>query len=453
VHLPPSPNSIATISKLTAGIRQLLEDAFPAVWVKGEISNLRYQSSGHIYFSLKDKAAQIGAVIFKANALRLPMQLKDGMEVVALGNLSVYEPRGTYQLIIRECIEEGAGRLQAEFERLKRMLEVEGLFSIESKKAIPLFPRAVGIITSPTGAALRDFVSILRRRNWTGRIVLFPAIVQGKEGAADILEKLQWAESYANLDLLVIGRGGGSIEDLWIFNEETVVRAVAKCTIPIISAVGHEIDFVLTDFAADKRAETPSAAAELISSGYVEVQKQIKLAATSILRNVRDQLRQKALLLTHQSSRLRSNAPNRIIENRHLRLDELQERMRSRITSGVQHKQGNMRFTSERFRHLHPLRFIENQKSQLHQYGLQLNKELHHRSQVKNQQLEAIEKRFENLSIEKVLARGYALIRDDRGKVITRTQKLRHGKQIEIQLKDGKRNATIQNAEQLGLFD
>ena len=174
MHLPPKQENICSISELTSGIKRTLEDAYAAVWVKGEISNLRRQSSGHIYFSLKDAGAQISAVVFRGNAAKIKLHLQDGMEIVALGNLSVYEPRGTYQLIIRECIEEGAGRLQAEFERLKRLLDSEGLFSPANKKSIPLLPRTVGIITSPTGAALRDFISILNRRNWTGKVILFP---------------------------------------------------------------------------------------------------------------------------------------------------------------------------------------------------------------------------------------------------------------------------------------
>jgi len=452
VPLPPKQENICTITQLTSGIKRILEDSYPAVWVKGEVSNLRQQSSGHLYFSLKDEGAQISAVMFKGNAMRLGMPLRDGMEVISLGNLSVYEPRGTYQLIVRECIEEGAGRLQAEFERLKRLLDSEGLFSPDRKKPLPLLPRRVGIITSPTGAALRDFLSILRRRNWTGTVVLFPAVVQGKEGGPDILQKLQWAQAYGDLDLLVIGRGGGSIEDLWNFNEEAVVRAVAACDIPIVSAVGHEIDFVLTDFAADKRAETPSAAAELISSGYVDIRQRLQQAGSIMRRIAIEQMRNKSQWLAHASDRLRAHTPARFVENRHLRLDELQQRMQSHMQANFSRHSHEIAVLEERFKNLHPVRSIETQRQRLISLEQRFGREIAFQITSRNQQLASMEKRFSSLSFENVLKRGYALVRDERGNVVTGTNRLKHGKRIEIQLHDGRKKAIVHDIEQMDLF-
>lgn len=451
-HLPPQQDQIRTISELTSGIKRLLEDAYPAVWVKGEISNIRYQSSGHIYFSLKDSSAQISAVMFRGNAQRLRSRLEDGMEVVALGNLSVYEPRGTYQLIIRECLEAGAGLLQAEFERLKLKLKDEGLFDSERKKTLPVFPGKIGIITSPTGAALRDFISILRRRNWVGEIIVFPAVVQGKEGVPDILANLNLAKDIEDLDLLVLSRGGGSLEDLWNFNEEAVVRAVANFPIPTISAVGHEIDFVLTDFAADKRAETPSAAAEVISSGYVDLVSRLQQAATSLKREGLEQLREKRLLLTHRQERLKGQTPTRNLENRHLKLDELQQRFHSLVHRDIKAQEHGLQMLFRRMTSLHPLPTIESLKERVLSRQQRFSREFAVLLQQKIAEVDTRAKRLESLSFENALRRGYAVVRNSKGSIVTTTTKLKNGQTIQVQLKDGSKKAAILDAEQLDFF-
>ena len=261
---------VESVSVFTRRVKTLLEANFGTSWVSGEVSNVRAQGSGHVYFSLKDAGAQVSAVLFRGDAARQTVKLRDGQQVVVYGEVSVYEARGQYQLIVRVVIEDGVGRLQREFEALKARLAAEGLFEPAAKKAVPPLPACVGFVTSPTGAAVQDFIKIMSRRGWRGRVVVLPAKVQGEGAAAELAAMLALAEGLGIFDLLVIGRGGGSLEDLWAFNEEVLVRAVAACTVPIISAVGHEIDFTLCDFAADVRAETPSAAAELISSKFVE---------------------------------------------------------------------------------------------------------------------------------------------------------------------------------------
>jgi exodeoxyribonuclease VII large subunit len=262
--LPLGEVEALSVGELTARLKDLLEGAFPAVWVRGEVSNLRAQSSGHVYFTLKDAQAQLAAVLFRGDAARQRMPLRDGQQIIACGSVSVYGARGQYQLIVREVVEDGLGRLQAEFERLKQRLAAEGLFEPANKVPLPAMPRTIGFITSPTGAAVQDFLRILTRRRWRGRVVVLPAKVQGEGAAAEMAAWLEFvqrggAAGGPGFDLLVIGRGGGSLEDLWAFNEEPLVRAVATSRIPIISAVGHEIDFTLCDFAADVRAETPRA--------------------------------------------------------------------------------------------------------------------------------------------------------------------------------------------------
>ncbi|HEY9156087.1 MAG TPA: exodeoxyribonuclease VII large subunit, partial [Opitutaceae bacterium] len=257
------------MTEYTREVKTLLESNIKPGWIRGEISNLRAQSSGHIYFSLKDSGAQISAVLFRGDAARQTVRLKDGLQVVVFAEISVYEARGNYQLVVRVVVEDGIGRLQREFEALKQRLAAEGLFEAARKLPIPKLPRTVAFVTSPSGAAAQDFIRIMLRRGWRGRLVILPAKVQGVGSAAEMVEMLALAHELAIFDLLVIGRGGGSLEDLWAFNEEILVRAVADSRIPVISAVGHEIDFTLCDFASALRAETPSAAAELITSNFV----------------------------------------------------------------------------------------------------------------------------------------------------------------------------------------
>jgi exodeoxyribonuclease VII large subunit len=255
---------VLTVSALTAMVRTALESSFSEVWLEGEISNLRAPGSGHLYCTLKDQTSQIRAVIFRSTAIRLRFGLEDGLHVIVRGRVSVYEPRGEYQVILDHVEPRGLGALQLAFEQLKRRLEDEGLFDVTRKRSLPAFPRTVGLVTSATGAAVRDMVAVLHRRCPIVRIILVPVSVQGNGSAEQIVAAIEALNSLGSIDIIIVGRGGGSLEDLWSFNEELVVRAVAASAVPIVSAVGHETDVTLTDFAADVRAPTPSAAAELV---------------------------------------------------------------------------------------------------------------------------------------------------------------------------------------------
>ena len=250
--LIPPADEIASVSEFTKKVKYLLETEIGGAWIRGEVSNLRRQSSGHVYFSLKDEGSQVTSVMFRNDAYKQSVDLEDGMQVIVFGQVSVYEPRGNYQLIVRLVVMDGLGRLQQVFEKLKARLQEEGLFDEESKKKIPSFPRAVGIITSPTGAAVQDFIRILKRREWVGHVIVLPVKVQGEGSASEIASMIDFAQKLSGLELLVVGRGGGSLEDLWAFNEETVVRAIHRSAIPIISAVGHEIDFTLSEYKFNK---------------------------------------------------------------------------------------------------------------------------------------------------------------------------------------------------------
>ena len=278
---PPAGPAVLSVGALTRKIRELIESGLGEVWVEGEVSNLRRQASGHVYFTLKDASSQVACVLFAGQAAQLRgMKFEDGVQVQVFGQVTVYEARGNYQIIVRRVRERGVGALQAKFEELKRRLADEGIFSPEHKRPLPRFPRRLGVVTSPTGAAIRDFLNVLHRRQRGIGVVIFPVRVQGKGAAAEIAEAVRLLGNPAEfgiepVDVIVVTRGGGSLEDLWEFNEEEVARAIAASPVPVVSAVGHEIDFTISDFAADVRAPTPSAAAEILSADAGELLEQL----------------------------------------------------------------------------------------------------------------------------------------------------------------------------------
>lgn len=415
-----------SVTEFTRRVKALLEGGVRPGWVRGEVSNLRIQASGHVYFSLKDAGAQVRAVMFRGDAARQTAKLREGGQVVAYGEVSVYEARGEYQLIVRAVVDDGVGRLQREFEALKARLAAEGLFEKERKRALPRLPRTVGFVTSPTGAAAQDFLRILARRGWRGRAVILPAKVQGEGAAAEIAAMIALANDAAAcgvvFDLLVVGRGGGSLEDLWAFNEETLARAVAASRLPVISAVGHEIDFTLCDFAADARAETPSGAAELISSGFVaETERLARLAKTlrgeaeAILGSARDRL-------DGLGARLRLLTPAAQVERGWLRLDDLRNRLESAADAGVRTGRHDAALLAGRLAAASPARRVENE----------------------SQRLLGLWKRLQAASPASVLNRGFAIVRDEAGTPVTRAAELRAGARIGIELGDGRGAARVE---------
>jgi exodeoxyribonuclease VII large subunit len=280
----PSEWRVYTVTELTREIRMTLEGEFPAKWVEGEISNLKRHTSGHLYFSLKDAEAQIPCVMWRGRNQNLIFQPQDGMKIKAFGNLTVFERQGRYQLDVIQIRHVGIGELQLAFEALKRQLEQEGLFKLEYKKPLPLFPERIGIVTSPTGAAIQDIVSIIHRRFPPVQLILRPVRVQGEGAGEDIAEAVKEFNEYGQVDVLIVGRGGGSLEDLWAFNEEIVARSIFHSQIPVISCVGHEIDFSISDFVADLRAPTPSAAAELVVKDREEVIQSVRYSESLMIR-------------------------------------------------------------------------------------------------------------------------------------------------------------------------
>lgn len=406
---------IQTVTEFTRRVRELLKGGLPAGWVQGEISNLRAQASGHYYFMLKDAGAQLSCVMFRGDAARQSVVFKDGMQVLVYGEVDVYEARGQYQLIVRAVVDHGLGRLQQEFEALKRRLDAEGLFAAERKQALPVAPRCVGFITSPTGAAVQDFFRILRRREWPGRIVVLPAKVQGVGAAADMIAMLQTAEELGIFDLLVIGRGGGSVEDLWAFNEEPLVRAVAACRLPVISAVGHEIDFTLCDFVADVRAETPSAAAELISSAHVACTDRVERARRVLAERLAQDVARAGERLDHARSRLRLLSPVAVLEQHQLRLDDLGNRLGAFLRDATQQRREQLAEVRSRLQAASP----------------------EFRVQRESHRLLALWKRLESVSPKSVLNRGFAIVRDAEGQPIARAAKVGAGQVVTTEFADG----------------
>ena len=406
---------VETVSEFTRRVKAVLEAGVRPGWVRGEVSNLRAQASGHVYFSLKDAGAQLTCVLFRGDALRQSVQLHDGLQLLAYGEISVYEQRGQYQLIVRLVVEDGLGRLQQEFERLKQRLADEGLFDPARKAAIPTMPGTIGFITSPTGAAVHDFIRILLRRGWRGRLVVLPAKVQGEGAAAEMIEMLRQAEALRLFDLLVIGRGGGSMEDLWAFNEEPLVRAVAGCPVPIISAVGHEIDFTLCDFAADVRAETPSAAAELISSSFVAGGERTTHAAEHMVDAIEAALERMSARLDHDRSRLRLLSPRAVLEQNQLRLDDLTNRAMAAVRAGLQRQGQRLTAVAGRYRACSPEARIS----------------------LGSHRLLALWKRLQAASPTSVLNRGFVIVRDEKGRPIPRRAAVKAGQRLANEFADG----------------
>lgn len=413
----PQDDAPFTVTEFTRRIKALVENTFGGVWIRGEVSNLRIQSSGHAYFTLKDAGAQLAAVAFRGTLVRAGTRLREGMQIVVFGQISIYEPRGNYQIIVRTFQEEGIGRLQEAFERLRRKLEAEGLFDKSLKRALPTLPRTIAFVTSPTGAAIRDFISILRRRDWAGRLIVIPAKVQGAGAAEEIVRGIEQASAIRDLELLVVGRGGGSLEDLWCFNEEIVARAVRASRVPVISAVGHEIDFTLSDFAADLRAETPSAAAEFISSARLEIADRFENASALL-----DNLTERAMQNFSQKLDLLESKLARHSPLSHLRL--VRERLvgiASRIDSAI-----TFRLTRSREKISHIGFSLEKQNPE-------------HRVRLVRLHLEQLATRLRASGLESTLKRGFAVARDaSTGKIIDRSRDVGFGQLVELEFSDGR---------------
>lgn len=347
---------IYTVSEITFSVRDLLENQYPDVWVTGEVSNFRNPESKHFYFSLKDDQSQLKAVVFGGKQ-RLSFALEDGLELICHGKISVYSARGEYQIIIDHCEPKGKGALQLAFEQLKKKLEVEGLFAKERKRELPFLPRKIGVVTSPTGAAIRDIINVLTRRFPTIEILLNPVKVQGEGAAAEIARAICEMNMRDDIDVLIVGRGGGSLEDLWAFNEEAVARAIFASRIPVISAVGHEIDYTIADFVADVRAPTPSAAAEIAVPKKEDLEGQVKDFRRQLFIAIKHDLQTRWSDV--QELKGRTVDPSRRFPDLILRLDGLSERLRLAMTGWLQKREQLLSKLNSNLKHLSPVHILE----------------------------------------------------------------------------------------------
>ena len=409
---------VFTVTELNAAIHGLLEREFADVWVTGEISGTRLAASGHYYFTLKEQEAQVRCVCFRQTARYLKFKPQDGVAVIARGRVDVYEVRGEYQLLVETLEPRGHGALQFAFEQLKKKLAAEGLFDTARKRAIPAFPRRIGIVTSPAGAAIRDLLNILERRFPGLHIRLFPALVQGEGSVEEVCRGIRYFSESGWPDVVIVGRGGGSLEDLWTFNEEAVARAIVECRVPVISAVGHEIDVTIADFAADLRAPTPSAAAELVVGTRQHVVERIDGAEAKLRQILRYRLAHAERKL-HQRGIERATALlTRKIGRSLQRVDELEYELRQRMRSLVAEWRAHLGEAKTRLSALDlRLRFARARR-RLEIADTEAAERIHVRLARSRGRLEPLAAELEQLSPLKVLDRGYAIVLDEQGRIL-----------------------------------
>lgn len=431
---------LLTVSELTRHIRLNLEQQFPSVWVEGEISNLRCPSSGHHYFTLKDQGSQIRAVMFRKQAERLKFALQDGLEVLVFGRLTVYEPRGDYQLLLEGVEPKGIGELQLAFMQLKAKLEAEGLFQGSRKRPLPAFPERIGVVTSPVGAALHDLLTILYRRWPLAQILIAPVAVQGREAAGQIAAAIQMFNQsglqFGKVDVLIVGRGGGSLEDLWAFNEEPVVRAIAASHIPIVSAVGHETDVTLADLVADCRAPTPSAAAELVTPDCTRVKEQVRHHHARLERSFKGIV--SALTVRVQQMRQRLPEPRLIIGHFVQRVDELEGQLYRNVKHWCRNMQLLLLQHQSAIWEANPLRTIHQEQGKLAELTRYVVQGAQNAILLRRHQVTLLISQLHQLSPLAVLARGYSIITDlHDGKVVRKSTDTRVGGEVLATLSDG----------------
>ncbi len=430
---------VLTVSQISRSIRQLLEGDFRFVRVSGEISNLSRPYSGHHYFILKDSGAQLRAVLFKGQQRFLAQNLGDGQQVICHGRISVYEPRGEYQLIVDTVDFHGAGLLQLQFEALKKRLGDEGLFAAERKKNLPRFPRKIVVVTSPTGAAIHDFLKIWRKKGWGATIQIYPVRVQGRGAGEEIAEAIARINSRLEAEIIVLCRGGGSLEDLWAFNEECLARAIVASRVPIVSAIGHEVDFTIADFCADVRAPTPTGAAEQIFPEALFWQQQVGNYRQRCIRLLLHRLDSSSRRVT-QGRRLLGDL-DMILSHLSLQVDHRSSRLIHLMARELQYQSLKMGQALARLQRLSPLGQLTLQAERLHHLSHALRQQMQVLIQQKNSLLSVHAARLESVSPLATLARGYAIVKKKgagkKEEIVTHSSQILVGETIEALLHDG----------------
>ena len=434
---------IYNISRLNSELRQTIEGSFPLLWVEGEISNLSKPRSGHLYLSLKDNHAQIRCALFRAKRNLLRFEPSDGNKVLARVRVALYEPRGDCQLIVEHMEPAGDGLLQAQFERLKQKLQTEGLFDTERKLALPHYPNNIGLITSPSGAAVRDVLQVLARRFPSARITIYPSAVQGDQASNELRTALQTALTRKECDVLILTRGGGSIEDLSAFNDETLARLIAEAQIPIVSAVGHEVDFTIADFVADRRAPTPSAAAELVTPDQQTLLRTLQQLKLQLQQNIQRKLQSSQNLTEQIGARLQRQHPGVRLNQQQQRLDELENRLTRQLQARIALKQSKLSEQESRLQAQHPAAQLTRYSKRLASIEARLRRGIQRDLQSHQQRLAAQARQLQAVSPLGTLDRGYSITLDESAKVISDAAQVKKGDDLEIRLKQGKISATV----------
>lgn len=436
-------HEIYSVSELNSEARSVLEKRFPLVWVEGEISNLARPASGHIYFSLKDESAQVRCAMFKMRNRLVNFQPENGQQILARARISLYEARGEFQLIVEHMEETGDGALRRQFEQLKQRLHAEGLFEEDNKQVLPVLPTRLGVITSPTGAAIRDILSVLKRRFPAIPILIYPVPVQGAEAPQAIVEALRSAGKRKDCDLLILARGGGSLEDLWAFNDESVARAISTCPIPVVTGIGHEIDFTIADFVADFRAPTPSAAAEFISPDRFEWLETFMAWQKRLLRAWQGYQQQQVQTLAWLSKQLKH--PGQRLNEHAQRLDELEQRLAFAQSNAIRHQRSRLGTLQARLRGQSPdqrLREIRLRLANLHHANSQA---IFNKLESGKQQLSGLSRTLDSVSPLATLGRGYAIAQTKDGQVIRKASDVKVNDKLTAQLGKGRIDCLVES--------
>ncbi|WP_101844245.1 exodeoxyribonuclease VII large subunit [Halobacillus sp. Marseille-P3879] len=428
-----------TVTALTKYIKKKLsfDPHLKEVWLRGEISNFKHHSRGHMYLSLKDEKSRIQAVMFAGNNRSLAFRPENGMNVLVRGEINVYEPMGSYQLYIQDMQPDGIGALYLAFEQLKEKLQKEGLFNAERKKEIPLYPKHIGVVTSPTGAAIRDILTTLKRRYPIVKVSILPVLVQGRSAASSVSKAIDYANHNLDCDVLIVGRGGGSLEDLWGFNEEEVARAIARSNIPVISAVGHETDTTISDFVADIRAATPSGAAELSVPSLLELKERVDQLRRRLQRAMEVE-RSAAEKRLHQLTKSYAfKYPEQLMKQKEQELDRLIERMSSNLKSVSRQQNERLTFLRSRLKQQHPQAEVEAKQKQLQEVTKQLQTQFQYSLGTKKDQFRSTLEKLTLLNPLDTMKRGYAIPYTNKGHVIKSVDQVTRGDEITVDVKNG----------------
>ena len=447
-RLTEEQRDIYSITRLNREVRAVLENSFPpSLWVRGEISNLAQPGSGHLYFSLKDKHSQVRCAMFKSANRHLRFTPENGQEVLVRAGVSLYEDRGEFQLIVESMEPAGAGALQQAFEKLKQRLLEEGLFAEDHKQPLPVFPGTIGVITSPTGAAVRDIIHVLRRRYARAGVIVYPVPVQGEGSAQQIAQAIDEANRRRECDVLILARGGGSLEDLWSFNEEVVARAIYHSVIPVVSGIGHEIDFTIADFVADRRAPTPSAGAELASPDTAVLQSSLNTLYSQLNKCITSLLDVRLRNVTQLNKRL--PRPTYLLQNMTQRMDDLAIRLKLALDNGIALRRARLNRFTGLLGSRNPLQRLAGYRIKCSGLERQLQNHLMRNLQDRKKRLDYLSRSLKTVGPLATLERGYAIVTDEDNNIVRRADQLRENAEISTRFAKGSVRSTVSriNAE------